>query len=299
MANVLITGSSTGIGLATALTLARGGHRVFATMRNPDRSPELMTITQEESLPITILPLDVDSDESVEQAFRQVTFQMGRIDVLVNNAGISKHGAVEDLPLDMFRRIMETNYFGTLRCIKAVLPAMRERRSGCIVNVTSLNGRLVVGANAAYSASKFAVEALSEALAQELKTHNVRVAIVEPGVIQTPIFEKKTEDPVDSHYPHERRLRAFYAASLRKNPVSPFVVAEEIRRIVENDDWQLRHPVGPDALPILRWRSAITDEEWVARNAIADDEEWYAEIERAFGLDARPFRRVRSIARGV
>ena len=245
-----------------------------------------------------MLPLDVNSDESVEQAFHAAISERGQIDVLVNNAGISKHGAVEDLALEVFRRIMETNYFGALRCIKAVLPAMRERRSGCIVNVTSLNGRIVLGANAAYSASKFALEALSEALAQELKTYNVRVAIVEPGVIQTPIFEKATEDPLDSHYPHERRLRAVYAASLRK-PVSPFLVAEEIRRIVENDDWQLRHPVGPDALPLLKWRSAITDEEWVARNAVPDDDEWYRQINREIGLDARPFGRVRSIARGV
>ena len=137
MATVLITGSSTGLGLATAVALARAGHDVYATMRNPARSPELQTIARKESLPITILRLDVDRDDSVVQAVRQVLAERGHVDVLVNNAGILAFGAVEDLPLDVFRQAMETNYFGALRCIQAVLPSMRERRSGCIVNVTS------------------------------------------------------------------------------------------------------------------------------------------------------------------
>ena len=137
MATVLITGSSTGPGLATAVALARAGHDVNATMRNPARSPELQTIARKESLPISILRLDVDRDDSVVQAVRQVLAERGHVDVLVNNAGILAFGAVEDLPLDVFRQAMETNYFGALRCIQAVLPSMRERRSGCIVNVTS------------------------------------------------------------------------------------------------------------------------------------------------------------------
>ena len=130
MATVLITGSSTGLGLATAVALARAGHDVYATMRNPARSPQLQTIARKESLPISILRLDVDRDESVMQAVRQVLAERGHVDVLVNNAGILAFGAVEDLPLDVFRQAMETNYFGALRCIQAVLPSMRERRSG-------------------------------------------------------------------------------------------------------------------------------------------------------------------------
>ncbi len=181
MATVLITGSSTGLGLATAVALARAGHDVYATMRNPERSPELQTIARKESLPISILRLDVDRDESVVQAVRQVLAERGHVDVLVNNAGILAFGAVEDLPLDVFRQAMETNYFGALRCIQAVLPSMRERRSGCIVNVTSIGGRITMGAHGCYTATKFALEALSEALAQEVKAFNIRVAIVEPG----------------------------------------------------------------------------------------------------------------------
>lgn len=298
MATILITGSSTGIGFATALVLARGGHDVFATMRDPDRSPELKSIAARESLPITILRLDVDSDDSVGQAFSQVMAERDRLDVLINNAGACTFGAVEDLPLEVFRRTMETNYFGALRCIKAVVPAMRKRKSGCIINVTSVGGRISVGAESSYTATKFALEALSEALAGELKTFNVRVAIVEPGIVETAIFGKLTADPPDSPYPQERRLRAIHAAALR-NPASPFLVAEEIRRIVESHGWQLRYPAGPDALPFLQWRASMTDEQWVEFNSIPNDEEWYARVERDLGLDARPFRQVRSVARGV
>jgi NAD(P)-dependent dehydrogenase (short-subunit alcohol dehydrogenase family) len=298
MATVLITGSSTGIGLATAVALARARHDVYATMRHPDRSPELQTIAHQESLPITIVRLDVDSDDSVMQAVRQVLAERGHIDALVNNAGLFLLGAVEDVPLGVFRQTMETNYFGALRCIQAVLPSMRERRSGCIINVTSIAGRIAMGAAAPYAASKFALEALSEALAQEVKAFNIRVAIVEPGFIQTPIFDKLTNDPLASRYPHEGRLRAVSAASLQ-NPASPSVVGEAIRQIIESDSGQLRYPVGPDAVPFLTWRAAMTDEAWVNWNAPSDDDVWYAQLEQDFGLDARPFRRVRSVARGV
>jgi len=298
LATVLITGSSTGLGLATAVALARAGHDVYATMRNPARSPELQTIARKESLPITILRLDVDRDDSVVQAVRQVLAERGHVDVLVNNAGILAFGAVEDLPLDVFRQAMETNYFGALRCIQAVLPSMRERRSGCIVNVTSIGGRITMGAHGCYTATKFALEALSEALAQEVKAFNIRVAIVEPGIMKTAIFDEMPESHRASRYPHEARLRALHAAALR-NAVSPFVAGEAIRHIVESDSEQLRYPVGPDALPFLDKRAGMTDEAWLNWNSPASDDEWYAQLERDFGLDARSFRRVRSVARGV
>ena len=294
MATVLITGSSTGLGLAAAVALARAGHDVYATMRNPARSPELQTIARKESLPISILRLDVDRDDSVVQAVRQVLAERGHVDVLVNNAGILAFGAVEDLPLDVFRQAMETNYFGALRCIQAVLPSMRERRRGCIVNVTSIGGRITMGAHGCYTATKFALEALSEALAQEVKAFNIRVAIVEPGIMQTAIFDEMPESPRASRYPHEARLRALHAAALR-NAVSPFVAGH----IVESDSEQLRYPVGPDALPFLEKRAGMTDEAWVNWNSPASDDEWYAQLEWDFGLDARSFRRVRSVARGA
>ena len=138
MAVVVITGTSSGIGLATAITLARGGHTVIATMRNPDSASELRRIADAEKLPVSVLALDVDNDASVENAFAKVQAEHGRIDVLVNNAGVGGGGPVEEVPLSRFREVMETNFFGALRCIKAVVPGMRERRQGCIVNVTSI-----------------------------------------------------------------------------------------------------------------------------------------------------------------
>lgn len=284
MAIALVTGTSTGIGLATAVTLARGGHTVFATMRNPaGGAGEIRAVAAAEKLPITVLPMDVDDDASVRAGVGQALAQSGAIDVLVNNAGVAVHGSVEELPLAEFRRTMETNFFGALRCIQAVVPGMRERRRGCIVNVTSVAGRMASAPQAPYAASKWALEAASEALAQEMKPFGVRVAIVEPGVIATPIFGKVAQVPDSSRYPQARRLTALFAASL-KNPVSPYVVGEAIRRIVEGDSWQLRYPVGPDAVPFLAWRSAMSDEDWVNWGA-ATDEEWAARVKRDFGLE--------------
>ena len=147
---------------------------------------------------VTLAALNVDDDASVESALGKVLADHGRIDVLVNNAGIGGGGSVEESTTARFREVMETNFFGALRCIKAVLPGMRERRHGCIVNVTSVSGRLALAPQAAYASSKFALEALSECLAQEMKAFNVRVAIVEPGVIATPIFSKAAPVSEDS-----------------------------------------------------------------------------------------------------
>jgi NAD(P)-dependent dehydrogenase (short-subunit alcohol dehydrogenase family) len=285
MAIAIVTGSSTGIGQATAVTLARGGHTVYATMRNPaSGGGEILGIAEKETLPLTVLPMDVDDDTSVKAAVAQVLAQSGRVDVLVNNAGVAAHGSVEELPVAEFKRVMETNLFGALRCIQAVVPGMRERRHGVIVNVSSVAGRFSSAPQAPYSASKWALEAVSEALAQEVKPFGVRVAIVEPGVIATPIFGKT--QPVESDhspYPHSRRIAALFAASL-KNPVSPYVVGEAIRGIVENNSWQLRYPVGPDAAPLLAWRASMTDEQWIDSVAVTD-EEWAARVKRDFGLD--------------
>jgi NAD(P)-dependent dehydrogenase (short-subunit alcohol dehydrogenase family) len=283
MAIALITGTSSGIGLATAVTLARVGHTVVATMRNVDAGGELRKIISEENLPISIAPLNIDDDASVREATAKVIAAHGRIDILVNNAGVPGGGSVEEVPIALFRQVMETNFFGGLRCIQAVAPGMRERRHGCIVNVTSVAGRVANTPQAPYAASKFAFEALSECLAQEMRAFNVRVAIIEPGVIATPIFTKGNPAPKDSPYPHLRRLRAFFAASLGK-PTSPYLVGEQIREIVDGDSWQLRYPVGPDAVPFLQRRASKSDEQ-VIKEAAESDEEFKARIKRDIGLD--------------
>lgn len=286
MATVFITGTSSGIGLATALILSRAGHRVFATMRNPQRAPELAQSVAKENLPVTILPMDVGSDSSVAAVFSRLRAEATPIDVLVNNAGVESTGSVAEVPLAEFRAIMETNYFGALRCVQAVAPQMRLRRSGCIINVSSIAGRISSSPMAPYSASKWALEAVSEALAQEMKPFNVRVAIVEPGIIETPMSKRIEKSSAPAADRHARRFAALFAASL-KNPVPPSWVGQKILEIIESGGWGLRHPVGPDALPFLQWRGAMTDEEWVDW-AAADDETWYQRVQRDFGLDARP-----------
>lgn len=282
MASVLITGTSSGIGLATALELGRAGHRVYATMRNPSRAPELGQRVASEGLPVSIHPMDVDSDESVADGFVSILGQAGTIDVLVNNAGIERHGAIEELSLEDIRAIMETNYFGALRCIHQALPGMRERGSGCIINVTSVAGKISSSPLGAYAASKFALEAASEALAQEMKPFGVRVAIVEPGIIDTAMAHA-IEKPPPSKYRQIANLSALFRASLQ-HPTSPMVVASVIREVIESGTWKLRHPAGPDAAPFLAWRAAMSDEEWIGFNTL-DAEQFRERVKQDFGLE--------------
>jgi NAD(P)-dependent dehydrogenase (short-subunit alcohol dehydrogenase family) len=284
MAVIFITGSSTGIGLATAVAFGRAGHDVYATMRNPDRAPELVSIATKERLPIKVLPMDVDNDASVGKAVAEVLAESGWIDVLVNNAGIAVTGPVEELPLAEFRRVMETNYFGALRCIQAVVCGMRERRSGHIINVSSIQGRISIPSYAAYAASKWALEAASEALAQETKSFGIKVSIIEPGMIATPVWDKRREVPANTRYRQERRMQALVNALL-KQPVTPFVVADKIVEIVQSKTWKLRHTVGPDAEPTLQYRASMTDEQWVDLQSVESDQEWLAIIKRDFGVD--------------
>jgi NAD(P)-dependent dehydrogenase (short-subunit alcohol dehydrogenase family) len=275
MTSVLITGTSRGIGLETALAFGRAGHRVHATMRNPSQSPDLAATAAREKLPITVSTMDVDSDQSVSDAIAAI-LKDGPIDVLVNNAGVEGVGPVEEFPLARFRAIMETNYFGALRCIQALVPHMRQRKSGCIVNVSSVAGRISSPPLTSYCASKWALEALSEGLAGELKTFNVRVAIVEPGIIDTAMARRIGDPAPGSPYGQTARFSALFTNSL-KNPVPPSVVAEKILEVATNDSWQLRHPVGPDAVPFLEWRNGMTDEEWVETHA-GDDASFFARL---------------------
>jgi NAD(P)-dependent dehydrogenase (short-subunit alcohol dehydrogenase family) len=286
MASVLITGTSKGIGLTTALTLGRAGHQVYATMRDPSGSPELAQTAAQEKLPIKVSVMDVDSDVSVKSGIASIEKDAGQIDVLINNAGVERHGSVEELPLFEFRTVMETNYFGVIRCIQALVPQMRQRKSGCIINVASVAGHISSPPLAPYTASKFALEALSEALAGEMKTFGVHVAIVEPGIIDTAMARQLEQPAHKSPYLQQIRFAHLFAASL-KNSAQPSLVADKIREIIESGTWQLRHPVGPDALPFLGWRKSMTDEEWVDLSA-ADDDTWYNRVEHDFGMKVRP-----------
>jgi NAD(P)-dependent dehydrogenase (short-subunit alcohol dehydrogenase family) len=286
VSTVLVTGTSKGIGYTIALTLARAGHNVYATLRSPARAKELAAEFATLKLPVHVSVMDVDSDESVRRAIDAIYQTAGNIDVLVNNAGIARDGAVEDLSMEDIRATMETNFFGAVRCAKAVIPRMRERRSGCIVNVTSVAGRVTTSPLGVYSASKKALEAVSEALAQELKAFNIRVAVVEPGIIDTPMARDIGEPDPSSHYPQQRRMAHYFLAALT-TPRDPILVAEKIQTIIESGTWQFRHPVGPGAQEHIDRRKATSDEDYIAFQS-ADDETWYGAMEQATGMKIRP-----------
>ena len=285
MKSVIITGANRGIGFDTALVFGRAGYKVFATMRNPDGATELKQKIKVESLPISLLKMDVDSDESVEETIKMILKENGTVDVLVNNAGIERHGSVEEMELSAFKAVMETNYFGVIRCVKGVLPAMRKNRKGCIINIASVAGQIANSPLTSYAASKFALEALSEGLAQEVKPFNIRVCVVEPGIINTDMARDIQHGKNNSVYPHSFRFGGLFRASL-ETPTEATLVADKIFEVAENETWILRHPVGPDAIPFLEWRKSLTDEEWIDWHAMEDDA-WYEAVQNDFGLDAR------------
>ncbi len=286
MSIILITGSSTGLGYATAETLARNGHTVYATMRNPQRSPQLQRVAEKDHLPIKILPMDVLDDKSVQTAISSILSKEGHIDILLNNAGIASWGAVEELSFEFFKADMDTNYFGTVRCIKAVLPSMRERKSGCIINMSSVSGKVYGNFHSTYNASKAAVEAFSESLAQELVPFNVRVVVIQPAFIETPIFNKINETPSNTHYPNIKRFLSMFAASL-ENHESTNKVADVINDIVAGKLNAFRNPVGLYAEGFLNFRGSLRDEDWINSVSVSD-EDWINGME-GMGLQVRKY----------
>ncbi len=283
MAKILITGTSKGIGYDATLFLARAGHEVIASMRNPGAS-DLEKVATEAKLPVTVLPLDVDDDASVAEVFAKVGKS---VDVLINNAGIYSINAVEDESLEQYQRVMDTNYFGAVRCIKQVLPSMRKRGSGCIINVTSIAGRVAFSASSAYAASKFALEAFTESLAQEVKGLGIKVALVEPGIIDTAMATSNLPQyAANTLYPHGRRLRAFFT-NPAKPEASATLVAEIFRHVIEGNDPRLRYLVGPDALPFLGWRTSLSDEDWVGLGGLEHDADYYERVFLDTGVDLR------------
>ena len=286
MSTVLVTGSSTGIGLATALHFARQGWEVHAGVRDPASATDLTEAVAKEQLPVRLVTLDVDRSESVTRAVGEVVAQSGRIDALVNNAGIGGGGPIGDVPVAWAKTLFETNYFGAIRMIQAVLPRMRAQGGGAIVNVSSIAGRLAVAGHGHYSAVKAALEAASEALAQEVIRFGIRVAIIEPGVVLTPIFTKaKRFLPADSPYAvHTRRLLLFYQMQM-KRPSQPEDVARVIHEAVTTPEPKVRYLVGEDAKRLAAGRARLTDEEYVATGHDMSDEAYLAMMRERYGFD--------------
>jgi NAD(P)-dependent dehydrogenase (short-subunit alcohol dehydrogenase family) len=265
MAVVLITGCSRGIGLLTALRFAREGDRVFATMRDLSLAGEIERRLESDNLSVEVLQLDVRDCRSIRKAVDGVLASAGRIDVLVNNAAIGWHGPVEDADLAEARAVFETNFFGPVRLIQAVLPTMRKQRSGAIVTVSSLAGFISEPYNGIYSASKHALEALSEALYFELHPFGVRVTIIEPGGFRTRGYEVARAEPrYSARSPHLEYGQRFDEAIERLpelgQPGDPQVVADAVYAAVYREPQKVRHQVGEGAAEIVALRRRLDDE---------------------------------------
>jgi NAD(P)-dependent dehydrogenase (short-subunit alcohol dehydrogenase family) len=282
----LVTGCSSGIGLATALHFARQGYEVHAGVRHVAGAAELAAAIERERLSARPLALDVDDDASVKRAVGEVLARAGAIDVLVNNAGMGGGGTIEEVPLDFAQAMFNTNYFGAIRMIQAALPSMRQRCRGAIVNISSIAGRVAIAGHGTYCAVKHALEAASEALAQEVQGFGIRVAIVEPGVVVTPIFQKarRFSDPAGPYAEHVRRLLLFYQAQM-KMASQPEDAARVIHEAVTTTQPRLRWLVGEDARILVAGRTRLSDEEFIAGARPMSDAQYMAEMKQRFGFE--------------
>ena len=268
MARAIVTGARRGIGREIALSLARAEHDVIATMRQTDGC-DLAEIAASEKLSITVAALDVDDDASVA-AFFAIATASEPIDVLINNAGILSINAMEDESIATLQAVMNTNFFGAVRCMRAVVPSMRERRQGLIINISSIAGRMAAFSHSAYAPSKFALEAASEVLAQELAPFGVRVALVEPGIIATDMSISNLPQPrAESAYPAGRRMVAMNADAKQATP--PAVVAGTVLDIISGRITAFRTLCGEDAKAFAAMPSRMSDEAWIAMSDTLDD----------------------------
>jgi NAD(P)-dependent dehydrogenase (short-subunit alcohol dehydrogenase family) len=285
----VVTGANSGIGRAIAIHLAGRGHEVYGTVRDPARSTKLQAMSADAGVEVRLVELDVADDASVRDGLAQVLDRAGRVDVLVNNAGVGPNGVVEETSTAQFLETMNVNLCGAVRCIQAVLPGMRERRAGTIVNITSVVGRFASPAQAQYVASKWALEGLSEELAIEVAPFGIRVVIVEPGVTKSAIFAKNVDAPnsTGAYEPHYRRLFDFYATGIAQ-ATDPFEVAEVVYEATTTDKPRLRYPCSWGGAEIIERRQEMSDEEWVAIGAADGDDEYWGRFNDAFGLGIRP-----------
>ena len=283
--NVLITGSSSGIGHATVLHLARQGHVVFASVRDLGAVATLKSAAQAEELSVRIVSIDVTSEVSVREGIDEV-LAYGQIDVLINNAGVGGLAAIEETTDEQLQSLFDSNFLGPLRLIRGVLPGMRDRRSGVIVNVSSLLGRLVFPPLGPYAASKYALEAACESLAQEVRSYGIRVAIVEPGLVITPMLRKHAiKMPPYTLYADQYRRAGAIFRKLASMRTSPEDVAVAIEHAIETDEPKLRYLVGADARVIAEKRAEMSDEDWLGPNRRLTDAEWFYLAEQALGIE--------------
>lgn len=262
---VLVTGCSTGIGRATALRLARHGHTVYASARRPEAIAEL------EPEGCRLLALDVTDEDSMRAAVEAIEAEEGAVGALVNNAGYSQSGAVESVPIDQIRRQFETNVLGLVRLTQLVLPKMRERRAGRIVNLSSMGGKLVFPGGGIYHGTKHAVEAISDALRFEVNGFGIDVVVVEPGTIHTN-FANATSAAMTANDPGpyavfnaavEQATRdAYERGPLKLLGGPPEAVAKVIEKALTAKSPRIRYRVTPSAKLLIRARALTTDGMW-------------------------------------
>lgn len=278
--NALVTGSSSGIGLATAVRLAQDGHHVIATMRDRSRSADLVSACEEVGVEVEIVELDVNDDQSVTAAFAEV----GHVDILVNNAGMSPVGSVEEVPVDEWKDLFETNLFGVVRCVQAALPSMRERRSGHILNISSITGRTAIPMFGPYSASKWAIEAMTETLAIEAAIFDIRATLIEPGAIATPIRDKTGAPDRASPYRRVVKNWCFSVGYDHARARGPEEVADVIAAAIADPESPLRITVGSGIDELIALRERHDDRQWIDLWS-SDTSDFLAQHEKLTGID--------------
>ncbi len=259
----IVTGSSSGIGFETALALAREGYYTYATMRDIKKGNKILDIAKKENLQVRVVELDVNNDNTIKKAVEVILGEKKRIDVLVNNAGYFLVGCLEDLTIPDLKDQFETNFFGVVRTIQAVLPAMRNQKSGTIVNVSSVAGRIGFPVTPGYISSKFALEGLSESMRYELFPFGIKTIIIEPGVIKTNLFTTlKKATKSDSTYKEitEKVMKGLMMMSEMGTP--PQEVAKTIIKAISSENPLPRYPVGNDAIMFLEAKRDKTDIEF-------------------------------------
>ena len=262
----VVTGSSSGIGYATVLHLARAGYFTFATTRNPANGIDLIKAAENEDLPVKVEQLDVTDPDSIEDFMSRISEAAGRIDILVNNAGYVLLGSLEDLSIKEIQDQFDTNLLGTIRVTQHVLPVMRARRGGTIVNISSGVGRFGLPGMSAYVSTKFAMEGLSESLAYELSPFGIKVVLIEPGVVKTKIFKNTVvgQGALREDSPYSSMLGTLNASfeSLLENASTSDQVAATILQAISSSEPKLRYPVGRDVNSWLEKKSTMTDEQF-------------------------------------
>ena len=258
---ILITGSSTGIGKATAKLFHEKGWNVIATMRTPEKEMELNKLDN-----VLVTRLDVTDPASIEDAVAAGIERFGAIDVLLNNAGYGAYGPLEAFPIDRIRRQFDTNVIGLLETTKAVLPRFRAQTSGTIVNISSIGGQMTFPFGTLYHGTKFAVEGLSEALHYEMEAIGVKVKIVEPGMINTDFGGRNFDFTNDESLVEYQGLLGNFMKSMQApRPSSePELVAEVIWNAVTDGSNTLRYRAGADAVELLDNRKALDDTTFIS-----------------------------------